>query len=199
MPTRRRGGARRCARRTGFTLIEVLIAVVISSIVVTLAYATLASASETERRVERVRAATDDATAGRALLRDALRHAVLDASGWAWGTDAAGHTTRVSFVSRGIVPPLGATGRWRVTLSSNAGLTRLVASPLDEVAPDLMLVLHASAGMRLRLQERADSEWHTEWHDARRLPSAMEFTWLDAAGHTITEPLVVRTMPVAAP
>ncbi|MGZ8470574.1 MAG: PulJ/GspJ family protein, partial [Gemmatirosa sp.] len=60
--------------RRGFTLLEVMVALVVSAMVVTLAYGAAQAGFDTEARLREGQAAARATTAWRALLGDALRH-----------------------------------------------------------------------------------------------------------------------------
>lgn len=186
--------------RRGFTLLEVMVALVVTSLVVWLGYATLASAMDTQARTASVR---EDATARAAtqgLLHDALRHAVEglapDTEGWRLVRGSTGTTARLAFVTRGIVPPLGASGRWQVVVEPVASGLGVIATSLDAALPPLALRVPDAAAMQVLVRGASDGAWRDQWDDATRLPTAISIRWLDARGTTIGAPLVARRTPV---
>ncbi|MCU0624789.1 MAG: prepilin-type N-terminal cleavage/methylation domain-containing protein [Gemmatimonadaceae bacterium] len=186
--------------RRGFTLLEVMVALVVTSLVVWLGYATLASAMDTQARTAVVR---DDATARaatRALLHDALRHAVdglsPDAEGWRLEPAGDGTTRRLAFVTRGIVPPFGASGRWQVVVEPVASGLAMLATSLDAPLPPLAVRLPDAASMQVLARGPGDAAWRDRWDDASRLPTAINVQWRDASGRPVGTPIVARRAPV---
>ncbi len=186
--------------RRGFTLIEVMIALLIGSVAVLLAYATLGAGLDVQDRVAASREADATETAMRAMLSDALRHAVAgnarDVRGLHTDADATGVLTRLSFVSRGIMAPLGGSGPWRVGLSTDSAGVTLSAAPLDSVRSTLQLHWRGSRSFAVRFLAQEDGAWRGDWNDPTRLPSAVEVRFLDAAGRESMATLVARTAPV---
>jgi general secretion pathway protein J len=183
----------------GFTLLEVMVALLVTSLVVLLAYATLSAATDTEARVARAHAVARHEAAARALLADALRHAVAEARRdgrtWALESDDAGSTRRFSFVTRGVQVPHGASGRWFVTLYASARDIRLSAVSLDDASPTLETSL---PGVRfsVRCFDRAAGAWRDTWPDITRLPDAIDVTLSDSAGRAVGPPVVARLSPM---
>src|SRR3712207_3074218 len=96
----------------GFTLVELMIVIVITSIIALLAYGSARGAFDTDERLARARADVEGAGAMRALVSDALRHAVPAVSDdqlafeLERGVAASGlPADRVRFVSRGVAQP----------------------------------------------------------------------------------------------
>mgnify|MGYP001810169263 CR=1 FL=1 len=186
--------------RRGMTLLEVMVALLVTALVVGLGYATLGSAMDTQDRTSAVRDAATSQAAARALLTDALRHVVdgraIDSEGWHATPATDGTTARLAFVSRGLVSPLGASGRWQVVVAPHEGALWLSAESLDAAAPRLAVRLPNTTAMRLRFRSRTDAGWVSRWDDATRVPLAIEVQWLDAAGQPVGAPFVARTAPV---
>jgi prepilin-type N-terminal cleavage/methylation domain-containing protein len=186
--------------RRGFTLIEVMIALVIGSVVVTLAYATLHAGMDVQRRVAEAREADASRTAFRAMLVDALRHAVpadaRDARGLHADANAAGRATSLSFISRGISAPLGGAGLWSVALAPDAAGVVFTAASLDSSRTPLRMVARGVRGMVVRFLAADDANWRSAWNDVTRLPAAVEVRFLDGDGRDAMAVLVARTAPV---
>ncbi len=186
--------------RRGFTLIEVMIALVIGSVVVTLAYATLHAGMDTQARVADAREADVSTTAFRAMLADALRHAVpADARsmrGLHTESDGRGRTTTLAFVSRGITAPLGGGNSWSVGLSADSSGVVLNASAVDAARVPLRLVARGPSTFALRFLATDDTTWRTAWDDPTRLPAAVEVRFLDRDGRDTMAALVARTAAV---
>lgn len=188
--------------RRGFTLIEVMIALVIGSVVVLLAYATLRTGVDVQERVAEARDADEAAMTMRAMLGDAMRHAGAaddrEPRGMHTDSDVSGRPVRFSFVSRGITPPHGGADAWRVSLSADSIGVTLTAAPLDVSQTPLRLTTRHARTFAVRFLERDDAEWRTDWNDPTRLPTAVEVRFLDAAGREAMAPLVARTSPMSA-
>ena len=119
-------------RARGFTLLELLMAIVLTAVAVAIAAGALRAASDARVRVATHREHLERETRLRSALSDMLRHApsaesvlepllVTDA-------DARG-TTRLVFLSQGVRAPFG-TGRiWRVELSVDQDSLVLAAWP----------------------------------------------------------------------
>lgn len=186
--------------RRGFTLIEVMIALVIGSVVVTLAYATLRAGMDTQARVADAREADASTTAFRAMLADALRHAVpADARsvrGLHTEADGSGRATTLAFVSRGITAPLGGGDSWNVELSADSSGVVLYASSIDAVRVPLRLVARGPRTFALRFLATDETSWRTAWDDPTRLPAAIEVRFLDRDGRDTMAALVARTAAV---
>ncbi len=187
--------------RRGFTLVEMMIALLIGSVVVLLAYSTLRAGLDVQARVTSAREADETSTEMRAMLTDALRHAITadarDARGLHTDSDPSGRVSRLAFVSRGVTAPLGGTAPWAVGLSSDtAGLT-LAATPLDSNRTPLRFSTHHTRTFAVRFLARDDADWRDDWNDPTRLPVAVEVRFMDGAGKESMPTLVARTAPVS--
>jgi prepilin-type N-terminal cleavage/methylation domain-containing protein len=189
-------------RRRGFTLIEVMLALVISGVVVTLGYSTLQAGMDVERRITSARNSDQHMTVMRALLGDALRHAVPgDAVAehrmrTVPGVD--GTTAQLAFVSRGIVTPHGGTAPWFVTLTTDSAGVTMDARAVDAGAAPLRLRISDARTFVVRFKAREDLDWQPTWDDAARLPLAIEVRFLARDGRDAVAPVVARTSPVGA-
>ena len=178
-----------------------MIALVVGSVVVVLAYATLNAGVDVQDRVAAAREQNETATALRAMLTDGLRHAVTSNPAGAQGLhstgDAVGVTSRLTFVTRGVTPPLGGTAPWRMELSADAAGVHLAAVVLDSSRAPLLLSVRGSNTLAVRFLPLDDSQWRTEWQDSTRLPIAIEVRFLDRAGRESMPAVVARTAPVS--
>ncbi|MBC7563167.1 MAG: prepilin-type N-terminal cleavage/methylation domain-containing protein, partial [Gemmatimonadaceae bacterium] len=181
--------------RGGFTLLEVMIALLIGGVVVLLGYSTLGAGLDVEARVTAARELDASTIAFRATLTDALRHAVTG-DGLQTGTDATGVTTRMSFVSRGVMQPLGGSEAWMMELASDSTGVTLDARPAGMTRAALHLSAHGPRTFAVRFLPLDDTAWRGAWNDPTRLPSAIEIRFLDAAGRDVGAALVARTSPV---
>lgn len=174
-----------------------MIALLIGSVVVVLAYATLSAGLDTQRRVTDAREADASATAMRALLVDALRHAVPGDADDPAGMHTDAHGESLTFVTRGIEAPQGGTEKWHVSLTSDsAGVSMRAETGAGDRAP-LQLTTRGSRRVRVRFLPLASMEWRDEWNDPTRLPEAIELRFLDANGRDAMAPVLARTSPVA--
>jgi prepilin-type N-terminal cleavage/methylation domain-containing protein len=187
--------------RRGFTLVEVMIALLIGSVVVLLAYATLRAGLDVQERVTVARESDETSTAMRAMLNDALRHALAgdarDPRGLHTEVDASGSLRHLAFISRGIMAPLGGSAPWRVDLAPDSSGLTLAAASLDSGSRPLRFTSRAAHAITVRFLVRDDAEWRTEWNDPTRLPAAIEVRFLDRAGRESIPALVARTAPVS--
>ena len=187
--------------RSGFTLVELMIALVIGSVVALLAYSTLRAGMDVEARITAARGADETTAALRAMLSDAIRHAVSgdsrESTGLRTETDGSGRTTRLTFVSRGISSPLGGSGAWQIGLSADSSGVILDATPFDSTRASLRLTARGPRSFTLRFLAIDDERWRTGWNDPSRLPEAVEVRFLDAQGRETMAALVSRTAPVS--
>ncbi len=178
-----------------------MIALVIGSVVVLLAYSTLRAGTDVEARVTAARDADQTTAAFRAMFSDAVRHAVTgdarDARGLHAEVDVNGHTTRLAFVSRGVTTPLGGTGAWQIGLSADTNGVVLDASSLDSARTPLRVLARGPHAFAVRFLALDDDEWRSGWNDPTRLPEAIEIRFLDRQGRETMAPLVSRTAPVS--
>ena len=187
--------------RRGFTLIEVMIALVIGGVVVVLAYSTLLAGMDVQYRVSAARDADASTTAMRAMLSDAVRHAVAgdarDMRGLHTESDGSGRATALRFISRGIAAPLGGSAAWQVALSTDSSGVVLDAAALDGSRAPLHLGSRGAQTFAVRFLAIEDGSWRTRWDDPARLPAAVEVRFLDAHGRDTMAALVARTAPVS--
>jgi len=183
--------------RRGFTLVEVMIALLIGSVVVVLAYATLNAGLDTQARVVAARDADASATALRALLTDAVRHAVAGDAADPLGMHTGEGGTSLRFTTRGIEAPLGGTARWQLSLSADSGGVALRAFSRDGNRAPLLITARSSRRLAVRFLPLASSEWRDSWDDPSRLPDAVELRFLDEQGRDAMPPLLARTAPVS--
>ncbi len=185
----------------GFTLIETMVALVLSGIVALLAYGTMRAGFETRDRLTEYRHESESVATMRALLTDALRHPA-DAGELGYPTfriereieTPSLNGNRLQFVSRGVSSPLGAGARWLVTLASAGDGMHFSAEPLDET--DLGSIASVLPGVRaVRVQVMADvtdAAWRDSWTSERQAPAAVRLDFIGEKG-AAGSPLVVRS------
>jgi prepilin-type N-terminal cleavage/methylation domain-containing protein len=150
----------------GFTLVELLVALTLASLVVLLAHRLFAAATEAARTVQEARAALDrEANARRWLQAAALSVDV----GQQAGDGFEGRPGRLSF-STWLEAPDGWFARRRVALGQDAGSFVAVVDQADTIA--LMTDADAVAFDYL-LEPGADTKWVREWISPVSAPLAI--------------------------
>jgi prepilin-type N-terminal cleavage/methylation domain-containing protein len=190
--------------RRGFTLLEVLVALVVSALVITLAYGAAQAGFDTEARLRERAAAAEARTAWRALLGDALRHVergvaeddvVFDL---APAREGRGSDT-LRLATRGIVPPLGTGDRWAVTLAPTRDGVLLSAAPAEGAAGVPVTVrVREARGLRVLVLPHAGGAWTREWTRGAAAPAAVSVQLVDSVGRAVEPPLIARTRPAGA-
>lgn len=189
-------------KRRAFTLMEVMVALVVTGLVVSLAYAAAQVGFDTNDRLERARDGAEAEAIGRALLSNALRHTLSGVRGGepvfevSEIRDGSRTGDALRFLSRGVVEPHGVTTVWEVSLAGGPDGVRLEARPIerDDVAPLVALLPHARAfDVQVRGRDAREG-WLDTWVSPERSPVAVSITWLDAGGHVVpgSAPLIVR-------
>ena len=186
-------------RASGFTLLEVMVAIVLTSLVVLLAYGAAQVSYDAQARLGAELRGLQGVRAMRELLRDALLNARSPQLPGDQGfTLQGGH---VSFVAAGGGPPLDSDYDWLVTIGpSSDGLT-LQATPVGR-APPAQVVVRLSGVTRweVRVLAPRGSQWLEEWPKTTVMPRAVAIRfWHDS--EPIGLPLhVVRSLaqPIAA-
>ena len=125
------------SRAGGFTLIEVIVAIVLTGIVTLLAYGSVQAGLDSANRIEAYRRTTESEALVRSLVSDALRHPADAPDGTSFEiaqTAESGDVLR--FVSRGVSGPLGAGELWRVEIAPSAKGLEFSALPLEgDISP----------------------------------------------------------------
>lgn len=186
--------------RSGFTLLELLLAIIVTGIVALVAYAAITAGLDTLDRVELHRRETQSRALFRPLVGDALRH-IAEAGGDGAAvfeiTPAQG-TPRgetLTFLTRGIESPLGSSGLWRMRIFTSPSGLNVQADALENAAqPSILTVVPGVSELRVRvLQSGQDRAWVTNWSAPRQHPYAVKIELVDALGEMMDAPLVVRT------
>jgi general secretion pathway protein J len=192
-------------RRSGFTLLELLIALVLTAVAVTIAGSALRTASIAGARVEEHRDTLEQDARLRATLTDMLRHAPasesVDEPLLQIAQDAAGRA-RLTFLSKGVRPPYGTGDIWRVTVFvSSAGLV-LDALPVGASvdATALHSVHPGVTTLSVRVLEQVPAQtgsivtagWRSDWPLNTSRPAMIAFDF----GQSANPPLVVALDPL---
>ena len=186
--------------RQAFTLLELIVSIAVGGVIALLAYASASAGFDTRDAVDRYRATTETALRARTLIADALRHASDEADGGAAAfqlldaSDPRGlPSDQLTFLSRGVSGPLGASALWTVTLAPSPTGLLLRATPMGTSggAP-VRTMLAGVRGLDVQVMPLADRTWATAWPSTGQLPAAVQLTLYDAAGALVGPPLVVR-------
>jgi general secretion pathway protein J len=193
----RRTFTRREWPRRGFTLLEVLIALMLTAVAVTIAASALRAATTARERVLAHERRDGQWLRLRAQLTDMLRHAPsaesVDEPLLRVTHDAVG-VASLTFLSNGVRPPFGAGATWRVSLTVMDSALVVDATPIGADGTDvtrLHVVLDDVGTMRVQLLERAGglsgAQWRDDWPLERALPAAVALSFgSDVAPLTVT-------------
>lgn len=191
------------SRRGGFTLLEVMVAIVLTSVVALVTFGTIQAAFALDERLDDHRGRAEAQMILRTFLVDALRHppeeggSAMNEMLFELGdrSDARGFPLdEIRFLSRGITPPLGASGSWAVTLGAEDGGVRLRAAPVGtSAAAPIEAWIGGARGLNVRVLYRTgDLEWSERWDVSGRVPVAVELAFINEAGAPASPPLVVH-------
>jgi prepilin-type N-terminal cleavage/methylation domain-containing protein len=187
----------------GFTVLEVMVALVVTGVVSLLAFGTLSTALDGEEQLERHRDVAEAQMIVRALLVDALRHPPEE-GGAAMNemlleiddqVDPRGlPVDALRFRTRGMTHPLGASREWIVELAATPMGLRLLARPgADGDAAPVETLLGGVAGLDVRVLPRIDEPiWSERWESPGRVPAAVALDFLTETGEPASPALVVR-------
>jgi prepilin-type N-terminal cleavage/methylation domain-containing protein len=158
--------------RRGFTLIEIMVALVLTSIVVMVAYAMAQATFDARARVGARLHQIESAHALRELLRDALRNARAPQHPGDPGMSLS--NGRLSFVAAGGAAPLDPDYDWLVTITPSARGLEVVAVPLGH-APATQVSFRVSDVTRWDVQLLAPqgSHWLNAWSEPKLMPRAV--------------------------
>jgi prepilin-type N-terminal cleavage/methylation domain-containing protein len=188
--------------RSGFTLIEVLVATFVASVIVLLVFGTAWAAQDAHDRIVERRHVLQHQLILRQLLVDALRHP-MPGGGSAMNDTLLALEDRTSsdglpadvlrFVSRGLSTERG-SGAWWVLLEGGATGARLHAVQLsDPLAAPMTATMPGVAAIDVRVLDRTgDASWQTRWETVGRSPAGVWIRFLDSNGAPAAPPLVVR-------
>jgi prepilin-type N-terminal cleavage/methylation domain-containing protein len=187
------------SRRSGLTLIEVLVSIVLTAVVSLLVYGAVQAARDTQARIADERKSLQNALAMRFLLETALAGAqstffapdtmfVLEKRASPRGTPQ----DRLSFVASGDFPPLSPGADWIVTLEPTRQGLRLEGAPMGIRTPArLLALLPGVTGLAVRVRHPdTGPNWADEWSSHAVLPEAVELTYWTDSGR-VRVPLTV--------
>ena len=186
-------------RRNAFTLIEVMVAIVVTGVVVSLAYATMQAGFETSDRLALAQSGDEREIVARSILSRALRHAVPGTIGGSLVfvlRDQSEGTTlgdELRFRTRGVSEPLGASEVWEVSLVPSSEGVHLAAYAVDDTLRSLSAVLPRVRSIDVRVRGRDFRDgWLETWSVPDRSPVAVSIAFLSADNRMIGAPLVAR-------
>jgi prepilin-type N-terminal cleavage/methylation domain-containing protein len=176
--------------RRGFTLLELMLAVVVTSVVALLVYGTLQVGLDARERIAE-RLVTDQShRAIRVILGDALRNVRRPAGPndsvfiLTRGVSADGRPAdTLSFLTGGSIPPLTADSDWMVSLAASDSGVTMWARPVGARLPARLVArLPGVPGLEVRVRRvGADSNWTAAWPTPGALPGAVAITfWSDS-------------------
>lgn len=177
--------------RRGFTLLEILVAIVVTSVVALLVYGVADAAFTTRARLDEQRLTLQTERAVRLVLDEALRNArpALRAGDQAFvlddARDARGRPAdRLTFVATGGFPPLTDDSQWVVRVEPTEQGALLSARPLgvrDATSRTLGYVAGAT-GIDVRVREQGSPDWRSTWTFLSIVPAAVEVTFTSDSG-----------------
>ena len=190
----------------GFTLLELLVALVLAGVVALLVYGAADAGRETHARLVARRRALQIDRAFRATVEDALRNArptrtYGDTAFWIEARrDGRGRPIdRVWFVTAGGLPPLTADADWEVSLEPGSQGLELVATPVGMAQPLRVVTRYPGVtGLAVRvLGFGSPPEWTDRWIFPSFVPRAIELTYWGERG-PVGDP-VRLALPLGSP
>ena len=172
--------------RAGFTLVEAVMALAIAGLVAMLAYASLSVGLDTDQRVRRAAAASDDETRWRALATDALRHMIVAPLP---GRPALGMgPNSMEFRTSALGTPSGVGAAWSVHVTVRDSVLVMRATN-EETGAEVVAKLPGVTALSVRAQSLgAIDAWQEAW-DSPSPPVAVRVAFVSTT--TAVQPLVV--------
>lgn len=191
--------------RSGFTLIEVLLALTLTAVAATVAGAALHTARQASTRMAAFREQALPAQQWRDALQDVLRHAppAERADEPLFAVRQGADSDTLTFLSRGVQQPFGTGPVWRVRVyADSAGLT-LRAEPVYTSVPpsDAVNVVEwrvpAARELTVTLAsfEGRGMVWRRDWPLERARPAGVRLAWRGADGEPVEH--LVSLLPFA--
>ena len=182
-------------RRRGFTLIEIMVALVVTGLVVSVAYATLQAGFDTSERMTNAQDGDEREVVARAMLSNALRHAVSGTIGgepvFVLRDEPQGDGLR--FLTRGVSEPLGAGEVWEVSLLPGPDGAQFGGRQVDNPSRSFATVLRRVNALNVQVRGRDFRDgWLETWNAPDRSPAAVSISFLNADGRLIGAPLMAR-------
>jgi len=178
------------SRRSGFTLMEVLVSILLTAVVSLLVYGAVQAARDVDSRLGEEHRSLQSALAMRLVLQSVLRGAqpvwlapdtvlVLENRTSSRGEPA----DRLRLITSGEIPPLTPGADWLVSLEATPNGLHLTGAPLGvRTPPHPLATLPGITGLRVRVRDsESGPEWLEQWSFPAVLPQAVELTyWTDS-------------------
>jgi prepilin-type N-terminal cleavage/methylation domain-containing protein len=187
--------------RRAFTLLELIVSIAVTGVIALLVYGSAAAGFDTRETLARHRSTTEAELLGRSMLADALRHASDEADAGAPvfeladATDARGlPSDQLTFLTRGVLPPLGGSPRWVMTIAPTSRGLVVRATPVERGAGggSVTATLAQVRGLDVQVMSVTDRTWGNSWPSSGQLPAAVQLILYDAAGAPVGSPVTVR-------
>jgi prepilin-type N-terminal cleavage/methylation domain-containing protein len=188
----------------GFTLLELLVALVLAGVVALLVYGAAQTAFDVEARLAANRRVWQAQLGMRTLLEDALRNALPaprpgdPVFTLEQGTASNGAPAdRLTFVTRGGFPPLTSDADWRVTISLTPNGLSAIATPLGVRADTRVAgVLPGVTGLEINVQAPDGGAWTRRWPLPTAFPRAVALRFFGDSGAPAQLPPLRMTLPL---
>jgi prepilin-type N-terminal cleavage/methylation domain-containing protein len=165
---------------TGFTLLEILVAVVLTSFIALIAYGALHVSLGARDRLGAALAVQQRARVTRELLVDVLRNTRTPQRQGDTTFTLAGDT--LTFIAAGGGPPLDADCDWRVTITPGAGGLMFNATPVGR-SPAAVVAFRLPGVTRMdaRVLAPTGDKWLETWSASLVTPRAVAITLWNGA------------------
>ncbi len=187
------------ARFAGFTLLEVMVALMLTGLVVMVAYATAQAGIDARTRVTTGLDAVQSSRAAREILRDALRNARAPQEA---GDPRGGFILRnnaLSFVAAGGATPLDPDYDWRFTIAPDRGHLQVSASAVGHAAPaQVTFSVPDVTQWSVWMLAPDGHTWQAEWSDPEIMPRAIVIAFWQG-DHLSGWPLHLALWPGSTP
>ena len=182
-------------RRKAFTLIEVMVALVVTGLVASIAYASVRTGFDTADRLAAAQSGTEREVVARAMLVRAIRHALPGAIGGqpVFMLRNLPLGDEIAFRTRGVAEPNGASEVWEVGLIPDGDGMRFTGHAADDPTRSFSTLLPRIQRVDVRVRGRDFRDgWFEDWPFVDRSPVAITIVFLDASGSALGAPLVAR-------
>lgn len=178
--------------QAGFTLLEVMVAVMLTSLIAMLAYASAQVSFEAQARLAGELRTVQGNRAARQILSDALRNAQPPQRADDPGFEL--RDGRLSFVAAGGAPPLDPDYDWLVTVGPAGDRIEFSAKPLGRAPVAEARFLVPQATRWDVLVPGGNAGWVREWPNGMILPRVVEMRfWNDTV--PLGSPLRINLVP----
>jgi prepilin-type N-terminal cleavage/methylation domain-containing protein len=162
--------------KSGFTLLEIMVAIVLTSIVVLVAYAMAQATFDARATLATHLRQTESARALRELLRDALRNARAPQRPGDPGVTLS--QNNLSFVAAGGAAPLDPDYDWQITLSPTPRGLQFTAVPLGHApATQVSFLVPDVTRWDVRLLAPQGADWLADWSEPKVMPRAVTISF----------------------